>query len=226
MGKKKDYIPKQNLKFYAFIQNLVDLVIANAVAWGILPAKVTELTDARDVYVPLFQAISNPKNRTSAQVDAHKTGRKVFQKYIRAFVKENLINNSLIPHDKKIEMGLNPGSGTHSARPAITTAPVVDLRALGGFRVQAVCRVLSDDNRPSIQQDADGVEFRYLITTASPPANYKAATETFFSTKARFITAIDPADVGKTIYLFARWKNNSDDKKSGPWCDMVLVVIR
>lgn len=226
MSKGKDYIPSPLAEFFGWQGNLVTKVAAGAVGWGIAAGKVTALTDAQTVYVPLYNAAANPATKTKGSVKAQEDGRKVYEKLIRGFVKENLINNSAVTAQDKIDMGLNPG-GTRSPRPAITTAPAVALKAKGGLMVQLEFRVESDASRPSIQVDSDGLEIKAMVGLTPPKSFNETGLNTFFSTKARFNHLFeDESLAGQTFFVYARWANTSDNKKSGPWSALAQVVVR
>lgn len=225
MPRKVDYVPAKNAIFNEWQENLVSLVTTNATTWSIGALTLSDLTSAKSFYQPLYNAIVNKATRTPQQVAAHKVGRKAYEAFLRGFVKEYLIANRNIPYDDKLALGLNPSDGARQSRPAITTAPEMEVKALGGLRIQIVSRVESDESRPSIQADADGLELRYKIDTV-PPANYLGTNEIEFSTKARFTMNISPEQTGKNIYVFARWKNNNEPAKSGPWSGISSTTIR
>lgn len=227
MSKGKDYIPSKNADFNTFQQNLVTLVTANSVAWNIDAAKVTALTAAQTVYQPLYNAISNPNTRTKAATAAHKAGRKVYEKTLRAFVKENLVYNSSISIEEKAELRINTGVPHGGSRPAITTEPVLILQALPGAYLKITCRVESDESRPSIHPDADGMELKFSIGTP-PPNPYNTERDfpfTLFSSKASFTQETNTEQIGQRVYAIARWKNNTDNTKSGPWCPVQNVML-
>ena len=121
---------------------------------------------------------------------------------------------------------LNLKERKHGApRPAIGTAPILSVKALGNLQIQIDCRVEGDENRPSIHPDADGVELRAYIGD-TPPPNYEGANNISFKSKARFTEILDdPTFMGKWACVFARWVNTSDNTKSGPWSPMVSVII-
>jgi hypothetical protein len=225
MSSGKNYIPSALADFIPWQGNLVTKVGTNATEWNISTAKVTALTDAQGVYLPLYEKVANPATKTKGAVKAQEDGRKEYEKFIRAFVKENLINNSAITAEQKINMGLNPGNSSHSARPKITTAPFVLLSSLGNLQIKLTFRTEDDESRPSIQPDSDGVEMRVLIAS-EPPKNSSELKDVLFSTKARFTHILnDPTFAGQTLYVVARWKNNSDPAKSGPWSGIASVLI-
>ena len=223
MAKKKGYIPTRIAEFIPWQGTLVTKVVAGASGWGITTAKVDVLTDAQGVYVPLYAAISNPSTKTKGAVQAHKDGLKAYKKVIRAFVKENLIANSAITAQEKIDMGLNPG-GEHAKRTKILTTPGIRLIALGGLLVRLEFRVEGDESRPSIHPESDGLEIRMLVSPPPPPS-FGNVNTIVFSKKANFVQGFEQDLAGQTLYVYARWKNNSDDSKSGPWSILAYVVL-
>jgi len=243
MSKKKDYIPPKQKDYFDWQDNLVARVVLNATLWLIANSKVLALQAAQTAYLPFYNAIKIKQNRTTQQVDAHKVARKTYTTFLRTFVKENLVNNTSIPHDDKKGLGINPGKDGKGNRLAITTAPGIRLKALGGLEIQVECRVESDSSRPSMHEDADVIELRAAVSStppggntgtppfpmpgdAPPPANYLQATDVSTSKKARFKKILDdPTVTGKYIYVFGRYKNLTDEKKSGPWSEMAHVRI-
>jgi len=225
MSTGNDYIPNGHVKFHEWQENLVKQVNNNAAAWQIAPPLVTELNDERNVYVPFFNAIVNKNTRSRQQVVAHVMAKKDYESFLRSFVRANLIGNTNIPVGSKLALGLKPRLQQRKSRPAITTAPEVELKALGGYRLLIVCRTEGDVTRASVHPDANGVELRYKIGKPLP-LNFKETNEFLFSTKARITLPEMPEHEGETISIFARWKNLTDDTRSGPWCNIHSVVIR
>lgn len=116
----------------------------------------------------------------------------------------------------------NPGP-----RPAITTAPAVGLKAGGGGIVIITCRVESDSDRASMHPHADNIEMRYILTSvdAQPPTGPEECIHTYTSTRAIFRFEGGVGHPGKRLYAFLRWNNGSDKDKSGPWSQIVTIVI-
>lgn len=225
MAVKKDYVPNGHVEFFKWQDSLVNQVMENALDWQIANPLVVELDNERKVYAQFYSVITNKNTRSRQQVVAHLEAKKQYETYLRNFVKGHLIGNASIPVDAKLAMGLKPRLQNRSSRPAIATAPVVELKALGSFRIALVCRTEGDVSRASIHTDADGVELRYKIGKPLPE-NFKATDEFLFSTKARITLHLSPEMDGEAISVFARWKNLTNDAKSGPWCNMHTVTIR
>jgi hypothetical protein len=219
----KDYVPRDNASFDLFQQNLAKIVVVKGASWSIPIAAVNGFKAASDTYSPLYQAIVHRQNRTTTQVMAHTVGRKVFEKILRQFVNEHLANNSTISLSEKATMLLKQRGSKRHSRPHIDSAPDVEIESMQGARLKIFCRAQGDSSRCSIPKYADAVEIAYSIGT--PPDDVSKAQRTYISRSARFRLDLDWVDGGKVIYLYARWKNLSDDSKSGPWCALKMGQI-
>jgi hypothetical protein len=242
MATADDYIPAPDNEFKEFQGNIDDMVTDNEVAWGIPNAVVLELNGKRTAYDLQYTTANTPSTRTTGTIAAHRAGRVIHEKYIRAFVKAHLAGNTAITVEQRKNLGINMGDNIRSVRPKINVAPNVILKALGGQDVLVECRRPEDESRPSMHPDADVIEFRGAISSVPPggtpagtpfpipgdppPASWKEALDVSVSTKARFTRVLgDPELAGKYMYIFARYKNNSDDRKSGPWSEVAHVRI-
>lgn len=227
MASRKDWIPGDIPGFVEFQGIFVSGVAAGAAGWGISAAKVTTLQGQQTIYLGLYATASNPATRTKGSVQAHKDGLKVFKKQIRSFVSENLRGNPLVTNQNRIDLKIPVPDDNRTPRAAITTVPDIILHAIGEARVQFELRVENDSNKPSMHPDCDVADVRAAIGNYPAPPNIEMATDLFVSTKARFIKTADLQQMGQTAYVWVRWKNNTDDSKSGPFnTTPVAVVIR
>lgn len=235
---QEDYIPRDYADFFTWQNNLVTMVSANAVAWGIPAPKVTELEGKQTTYVGLYNTATTPSTKTKSANVAHEEGRKVYEKYIRGFVNEYLINNSAITTQQKIDLGLNPHINTGGSRPAIETTPHTTVKGLGGGVMKFENRVESDSSRASRHADSDGVEMRYRIiekgevgspNPGEPGGGDMPTPETcplqHFSSKASFNLELGSNNVGKLLFVFTHWKNNTDSAKSGPYQSLPVIAL-
>ena len=133
-----------------------------------------------------------------------------------------------IPQSKLTEadrntLNLKKPDTIKTPRAKITDVPFVKITAKEGALMDFTCRTTSDSTRASIHKDADGIEFVYNIG-GPPPISAKDCTKNFFSSRAKFTKQFDNADAGKMLYCFARWKNSSDESKSGPWIFISAMI--
>jgi hypothetical protein len=212
-------------EFYEFFDNLQTQVTANAAAWLIPPLQATALSTAFNTYKPLYNAIKNKQTRTPQQVDDHTTGRNTAEGIIQNFANQYIINNTAISNSTKEALGFTPRTGERHERTAITETPFAGLDAQAGSRIDVTARTQSDASRASMLPMADVVEVRYFVGTAAP-ATVDECNQTEISTKAKFPISLPPAQAGKKIFAFVRWRNNSEPEKSGPFGDMIVTTVR
>ena len=247
----KDYIPNNNSEFMSFQAYLSGQVAANATVWNVPAAEATALANWSAGFEPLFLSIVNKNTRSREQVIAYDEYKADYVAFLRPFCQGFLVNNTLIPISERVAMGLNPrGLNPRSQRPAITTAPIVELRPLSGGLVRFGFKVEASNTRSARQPDSNGVEVYYkllsqvnklepivvLEDSLEPPADNGVNTgadaglptsgyQQMFSTRARFVHQLPMADIGKTLHVYARWVNTSDATKNGPYSMVSTTVV-
>lgn len=216
--------PTRDAEFNTYFGTALSYLTANNARLQVAAADLTELGAIKtdwDVKFPLTQSSNTTtttlvEEKNELRDDAEDLLRKIY-----GDIPQSLLTpadrNTLNLKERK------PGS----PRPAIITEPILIPETLPGAFVKFVCRVENDESRPSIHPDADGVEIKVSIDAAppTPPNPNQDFQYTFFSSKASFKQATDPSLAGKRLYAIARWKNNTDDTKSGPWCRVQSVML-
>ena len=223
---RRAYMPRQDKDFYPFQGNLVNIVVINAVAWGIPAPAVAALVARRAAYEPLYVKAQNKDTRTPTDVLAHRQMRQVYEKEISVFIKAYLYNPLVTDLDRK-SMGIPPRDMEPTPRGKIPTIPVVELLPIGGGDIKSSCRVTRDQTRPNRHPLADGVEVQYTWVPKGemPPEKPEDAKHTLFSKKAQFIIHCGPGNAGETFWGFFRWANLSVPDNSGQWSKAIQVVI-
>ena len=218
------YIPTQNAKFYAFQGNLVNIVVTNAVAWGIPAPAVAALVARRAEYEPLYLKIENKNTRTPTDVLAHRQMREIYEKDIRIFVRKY---GEIIPATGRNDIGLTDRDTEPTPRGKIETVPVVSLEAIGGGDIKTRCQVTTDATRYSRHPLADGIEVKYTWVPKGemPPEKSDDCKNALVSKKAQFIIHCGPGNAGETFWGFFRWVNLTTPANSGQWSNSIKVVI-
>lgn len=225
---KKDYVPRTHKGFNSWQKTIADHVIANAAAWGIPNALVTELTTWKDDFRPLYEAIDNRNTSTFQQIAAFNAYRIEYTTFLRKLVQSSLVNSIVVPYDMKIAMGLNPRKGGRPERPSIASRPMLGYKSLGGAKIYFECSD-SEDGRKARPENSDGVEFYITVGTSkpvptpvepqqgaeAPVAEVKGTEFVVQSSKARFSYQFKLEDRGKEFSACARWYNNNDRAKDG-----------
>jgi len=223
MGGKK-YIPTTDDDFFNFQGNLVNLVVVNAVAWGVPPAEVTALTTRRAAYEPLYHTAQNKTTRNRTDVLAHRQMRDRYEKEIRTFVRKY---GDFLSDTAKRDLGLTIRDLEPTPRGKIDVIPYVNLKAIGGGEVQVRCRTERDQTRASMHPLADAVKVRYTLMPVGevPPEGQQTAKKSQVSRKARFTISLGDEQAGQRFYGFFRWVNLSNPANSGPWSPVQTVIV-
>jgi hypothetical protein len=227
MPKRGDWIPKRDDDFYNKQKSYLELVVANKLAWGIPDTAIDPLLDLQTEYVPLYETVQDKKNRTGADVAAHRDCRKRYQTALRAFHKEWVVNNSKISVADKVILVGKVRDTEPTPRGKIELVPYIFLKALGGGVIEVRSQTEKDATRVSMHKLADGIECRWLLVPKGemPPEGQEDAKKTVVSRKARFTIDCGDKNAGDSFYGFFRWVNTSVPANSGLWTKALRAVI-
>lgn len=227
MPKRVYYIPRKDDDFFNFQGILVDKVSVKKAVWGIPDSAVDALVARRAEYEPRYHKSQAKGDRTSADVDRHRQCRKLYEKEIRTFINSYIRFNGKMTDTDRLTVGMPERDTEPSPRPAISDIPMVFLEPLGGGTIRITCKRETDQDRPSIHRDADGIECRYIFVPKGekPPASSKDVQNVQVSKKARFYIDCGDKNSGHSFYGFFRWVNLTNPANSGPWSNARSVVI-
>ena len=193
---------------------------------GLIEEQMMLLKTKAQAWFSRYAKTLNPATRTTTLVSEKNDLKKDFIEY--AIAPLNIIAASInITQEDRNILNLPARDRAPSPRPVITDMPVTALVGMGGGNVKVTNRTSHDASRASIHPDADGVEIRWAIVAASAPAPAFPADcpNSEVLTKAIHTLELTPENASKRLYLFARWRNNSEPAKSGPWNNVQTVVI-
>jgi hypothetical protein len=220
------YIPDTDSEFDEFQKNFVTKMVAGASTWAIPGARVTAITTRQIQWNTDYAAGGKEVDRKSSEAVKKTKTRKLYEKEIRDFVQEFITANSLIDDDQRRAMRVTVADTEPTERARIETSPTVRLIAKEGARFIVECRVKSDSTRASKHKDADGVELAYKVAPKNqPPETPDDAPDRKISGKARVRLDLAIADAGKSLFVFARWYNKTDEAKNGPWSTVSNKII-
>jgi len=224
---RKQYVPKRDDDLFNFQGNLVNIVVTNAVAWGIPAPAVAALVARRAEYEPLYHKAQDKGNRTSADVRAHIRVRDLYKKEIRAFAKEYLMFNSSVLDEDRRRMLLTVRDTEPTPRGKITTIPYVLVKSVGGGTIEVRVRVEKDQTKASMHPLADAVEVKYLLVPAGemPPEDPDTCPKQQTSKKARFTIPCGVKNAGQSFYGFFRWVNLTTPANSSDWTTKALGAV-
>ncbi len=222
-----DWIPTRDDDFFNFQGNLVNLVVANKVAWGIADPAVTVLTDLRASFEPLYTTSQNKTTRSSSDVLAFRQSRKLYETEIRAFAKAYLMFNPLVTDKQRKDMALTIRDNEQTPRGKMAGFPYIYLKAVGGGSIEVRAQLEKDATRPSMHPLADAVECRWTMVPKGemPPDDPESMTKTQESKKALFTIHCGAKNAGESFWGFFRWVNLTTPANSGDWSKALQVVI-
>ena len=114
-----------------------------------------------------------------------------------------------------------------ASRTPIFNVPFSIMYSPRGHKVHFICRVEEADGKASMDPLADELEVRgVLLNIGDPePTDPMACPLVFTSTKAIFNHPFSAPDAGKKFCCFIRFKNDTDDSKSGSFSDLLRCLI-
>jgi len=214
--------PLEDNVFSTYINRSIPYLDTNKVRLGIAAANITNAKAQLLLWNPLFANSQNPAVRTSA-ITADKTNlRKDIETQLRTIYDD--IPESVLTETDRLTLTLKKRDVTPTPRPKITTSPFVEMQPMGGAEIKITARVQNDGGRASMQTDSDSIEMAYRIGGVAPVTPDECEVHITY-TKAIHTLSFMVADEGKRLYAYFRWKNDTDDAKSGPWCSLVQVII-
>jgi len=224
MPRGKQFIPVDDNDFYPWQGNFVNRVVTNQVAWGIPAGPVTALVARRAQYEPLYWTAQNKTTRNRTDVRAHREMREIYEKEIRAFVRNYC---GPLSNTDKSDLGLTIRDTEPTPRGKIELVPYIFLKAIGGGVIEVRSQTEKDATRVSMLKTADGIECKWTLVPKGemPPEGDEDAKNTVVSRKARFTIDCGDKNAGDSFYGFFRWVNQSVPANSGLWTKALKVVI-
>ena len=217
-----DYIPQSDADFNVWQGNLIDIVEPNLTEWGIPVDELAGLKTKQSVWAVVYPKASNKQNRTAADVLTKDTAFADFEKSIRAFVAQWLTSNSKVTDSDRLRMGLTVKSGTRTAAPVPSSAPVgtVDF----SVRLQHTIN-FSDEASPRSKAKPAGVHGCEIWMKVDGDAPKEAAELAYLATDTAtpYVNTFEGKLAGKTVYYWLRWVNSRGER--GPWSTTISAMV-
>jgi len=190
---------------------------------GMTSANVTQWVDYQSQWGPLYSNYQDKAQRTTALRNQMNNLRDEFDDF--ATDQRKILSVSPdITEAEMITLGFSPKDGVKTAKPVITVSPYTQVRPLGDTFLEVRNRVTQDGSRASLHPDANAIQVCYQIG-GDAPAGPEACTASEVFSKALMKWNPANASEGDTIYMFFRWFNTRDNKKSGPFTKLIKTII-
>jgi hypothetical protein len=127
-------------------------------------------------------------------------------------------------HIKTRELRDNEPSPVHGSHLG-TGAPIAAMKNMGGAIIDLRFRRTADQTRPSLP-NGFAAEISYQIGGAVPVSPDAAGMKNKISSKARFQFDAGMSNLGKTLYVFARFKHKTNEAAyPSPWTNLMQIII-
>lgn len=224
MKKNKDWVPSEQAKFFTFQGVFVAIIVAAVAAglWGITEAAKDVLVALQQTFIDAWNAYKNPKTRNELNTNAKNTAMKALKTGIRDFTSEHIRNNSMVPKDKKLEMGLPDPDTKPSPAPVPSTNPVLQIDTADVARHKVLFKNEAPDDSRAKPLGVDLVEIRYKVNSPAPVGPGEC-THTIIAKRSPKLIVFASKDSGKRVWYFARWVNTLGEP--GPWSTRRSAII-
>ena len=217
-----DYIPTNDAGFNIWQGNDITTISTNANIWDIPPVEITTLLTFQSSWVDSFAKASNRLNRTSAAVTEKDDAREVYQKALRKFFSQYIINNTKISNSDRDRLGLNVKSNTRIPTPTPASSPIASV----DFSMHMQHKVYFNDENTQISKakpfGVHGCEI-WVKLGGDAPTNASDLRFLGTCTRAPYITNFEGTDIGKTAWYWVRWVNTRGQQ--GPWSNSVTAIV-
>ena len=224
----KDYIPRNDEQFLAWVKKLIANVAAHATTWKIMPIDAS-VSDLADDFENKLIAAKDP-NHGKVDVMKKNDARKVLEKECRTYVQGFLARNPYVTNPDREMMGLN----IYDVTPTTVPPPGVPVEgdmvfpAAGLVEVKSIRAVgVKEDNKSSY-----GVRIYYGILNApdekgkfgvdKPPKTGDDLPHSVFTRQKKYRFDFT-GESGRQIFFCLRFENSKG--QAGPWGKILQSYI-
>jgi hypothetical protein len=218
MPANPSYVPSTDADLDAWADNFSDVLTADEVAYGLLPADSAIIAPLVAAFTAALATATNPATRTSATVAAKDSARVAMLDVVRPYA-QRIASNPAVTDANKVAIGVTVRVTTRTPIPAPTVAPVLSLDKL---IIGAATLRYSNPDLPSGKAKGYGnksVEVAVTLGTAVA-VDPDASTRRDPVTKAPFVLQFAPDARGKVATVWARLRTLSGPggiSQAGPW---------
>ena len=226
------FIGRKDADFDTWQKNFINVLLPNYTAWGIGAAAESTLTTLQTTWAADYA--TGGKNmvatRTKQQVKAKTVARKAYETALRLFVKQWIKTNPLISDAQRIAMGITVNKNTRTpvaipdTDPQITITPGSGAQLIINFKQKSHVITSANVMFKSAARPKGYHSVRiYYVVGGTAPTGIAGCNTTVGMTKSPHKLRFNPADAGKTVYMFACWVNTKEQE--GPLTALITTVI-
>ncbi|MCF8459284.1 MAG: hypothetical protein K9G46_01040 [Flavobacteriales bacterium] len=193
---------------------------------GLSEAQKDQWKALRDEWVVAYARTVDGRSGTSVAVKNKNDVRKRFTVFTYPLLVWLQVQKHVTIADRAV-FNIPIRKKTVTKRSDMHDAPQTKLQNMEGGWIKLRVRLQDSEGRGRIHPQADHMEFRYALLPlgANPPATAMECRNLDLTTRALSVLKLPDTALGMVIYLFCRWVNSSDNKKSGPWSNRVQAIV-
>jgi hypothetical protein len=196
------------------------VMTANAQAWGIPPAVITDFTALTGAADTALAAAKNETTRTPVATAQCREAFDALTAKMRDIKKRYFLTPPLTEADY-IALGLSP----HDPHPTPSGAPTAQTTVetyLAGRHELGVKIVYVTGNPADPANKGFRIWYSVIAPGETPPADPEELRKSFFTKRKKDLIEFDFGDSGKTAYFAVQIENGG---KKGPWGPLVSALI-
>jgi len=225
--KTNDWLASRDADFDIQQANLVILLLANAVIWGIPALVVAAVQAVQATWVTTYGVAKVKNNRTPNNTSAKNIAKKAFRKTLRSTAKQYLMFNPLVTDLQREAMGITVPKTTRSHTPLPETSPLISVKVVDFFKLKFTFRVPNFDPGDASRAKPAGVDRVALRGKIGGTAPVVLEDYNLYQDSGRItiILTFAQADRGKQFYFTGAWKSKSGVIQFSNWSPGASVTI-
>lgn len=124
-----------------------------------------------------------------------------------------------------IKRGVLQDTTASRKQTAVSETVVSSLQPVGGGDIAIKCRTSHDSKNASIAEDADSVQYVYLVGDTAPAGASEKGLTKEISTKSSFTLKVGSENAKKNLYIYFRWYHTKYPDLAGSWSALQTVAI-
>jgi hypothetical protein len=225
MREKKDFIPRKEREFLAWLKNLVSYIQGKMPDWRLPDEAFDALQNMTSDFETKFNTADDPQTRTPAAITAKTEAQKEVEKYTRVFLKGYITYNPIVTDEDRRNMALPIHDTKPTPIPPSDSHPEcsTDTSVIQRVKVHAID---SMTGKKSKSYGTHGIEIIYVVQDSvieDPNTPEETFTHSAFFTRTPAILDFHAEERGKFFCFRARWESNRGGK--GPFCEILCVRI-
>ena len=210
------YIPRQNAKTIAWMQNFSGLITAAPMTYGLMSADAVAIAAVVNPLVLAYGLITSKSTKTADTVQQFNTALATALAVARPYSQQISLNAG-VTSANKIALGLNPKQNTPSPITPPTTTPVLSLQAIAVNSVYL--RYRDSAASPSVKSKPYGVQSVAIAaiaaTIAAPPSTPPSQWPTIVNaTKTPINVPTTGFAAGAQVYCAAQYLTRNGQKSA------------